>query len=180
MAFRAAVAASVPMKPTYKRRRFRLLRPALQLRLMAAFGGVGLLALGLQFLLFYRAVGEASLASGSADAAVVKEISSSLLVSLFASIAVLLPLVIAIGTSFVLRFVGPIYRFEMWIGQVLGGGDPGPCRLRTGDELQELGALIDALGEERRRANAEDTSEDASGPLRTVADAGDEKERRAA
>lgn len=151
------------MKPTYKRRRFRLLRPALQMRLMAAFGGVGLLALGLQFLLFYRVVGDAALASGSADAAVVQELSSNLLTSLFVSVAVLLPLVLAIGTSFVLRFIGPIYRFEMWIGQVLRGEDPGPCRLRKNDELMELAALIDTLGEERRLRNAGKT------PLRTVA-----------
>jgi len=148
------------MKPTYRRRRFRLLRPALQLRLMAAFGSVGLLALGLQFLLFYRAVGEASLHMRSADAAVIEELSSQLIVGLVASVAMLLPLVLAIGTSIVLRFVGPVYRFETWIGQVLRGEDPGPCRLRDGDDLVELCALVDALGAEKRARNAEEAAKD--------------------
>lgn len=148
------------MKPSYRRRKFRLLRPALQLRLMAAFGSIGLLALGLQFLLFYRAVGEASLEMGSADAAVIEELSTQLLIGLFASVAILLPLVLAIGTSIVLRFVGPIYRFETWIGQVLRGEDPGPCRLRKGDDLVELCALIDTLGAQRRAANANGSDEE--------------------
>lgn len=169
------------MKPTYRRRRFRLLRPALQMRLMIAFGSVGLLALGLQFLLFYRALGEASLAMTSADAALVDELSKQLLIGLAASVAMLVPLVLAIGTSLVLRFVGPVYRFETWIGQVLRGEDPGPCRLRKGDDLIELSALIDALGAERRAANAREIEgANDTADRRERATAENHEERRAA
>lgn len=171
------------MKNSYKRRRFRLLRPGLQLRLMAAFGGIGLLALGLQFLIFYRAVGEASLALNSSDAAVIEELSSSLFVGLAISAGLLLPLILAIGTSIVLRFVGPIYRFETWIGLVLRGEDPGPCRLRRGDDLNELCALIDAVALPMREANAteaETTQHESTAPAALVTENDNEAPRRAA
>ncbi|QDU83367.1 hypothetical protein Pla163_04660 [Planctomycetes bacterium Pla163] len=173
------------MKNSYKRRRFRLLRPGLQLRLMAAFGGIGLLALGLQFLLFYRAVGQASLALNSSDAAVIEDLTRSLIVGLAVSAGLLLPLVLAIGTSVVLRFVGPIYRFEVWIAQVLRGEDPGPCRLRRGDHLVELCALIDAVAAPMRASNAADpktTLHEAPTPAALVRDPAenDEPSRRAA
>ncbi|MEZ5977754.1 MAG: hypothetical protein R3F34_06005 [Planctomycetota bacterium] len=160
------------MTPQYRRRRFRLLRPALQLRLMAAFGGVALLMLGLQFMLFYRALGDAATRMSSTDATVVKDLSSSLVQTLLVSALVLLPAVLAVGTSVVLRFVGPLYRFENFLKEVLAGRDPGPCRLRNGDDLQELCELIDKVARpmrERSRREREERREEEVTTERTAA-----------
>jgi hypothetical protein len=135
------------MQPTFRRRKFRLLRPALQIRLMVAFGGIALLALGLQFLLFQRAIGEAALAMHGSDAVVVERLAGDLVTTLLVSIGVLLPAVVAVGTSVVLRFVGPLYRFETYLREVLAGRDPGSLRLRRGDDLQDLAGLIDRVAE---------------------------------
>jgi len=165
------------MQPTFRRRKFRLLRPALQIRLMVAFGGIALLALGLQFLLFQRAIGEAALAMHGSDAAVVEELAGDLVTTLLVSIGVLLPAVVAVGTSVVLRFVGPLYRFETYLREVLAGRDPGALRLRQGDDLQDLAGLIDRVAEPLRAHNA-DARRDAANT--SAASATDADERRAA
>lgn len=127
---------------------------------MAAFGGVALLMLGLQFMLFYRALGDAATRMTSADANVVAELSSALVETLYISMGVLLPAVLAVGTSVVLKFVGPIYRFERFLEDVLAGRDPGPCRLRDGDDLQELARLIDEVARPARERVRSETEED--------------------
>ena len=142
------------MTPPYRRRKFRLLDPGLQLRLMVAFGGIALLALLLQFLLFQHAIGQAAVVMQGSDGAVVERLADSLATTLVISIGVLLPAVFAVGTSVVLRFVGPLYRFKRWLEDVLAGRDPGALKLRDGDDLQDLAKLIDRVATERREANA--------------------------
>jgi len=142
------------MSSHYRRRKFRLLTPRLQLRLMAGFGGIALLALVLQFLLFQHAIGEAAVVMQGSDTAVVDRLTGELQTTLLISVGVLLPAVFAVGTSAVLRFVGPLFRFKKWLEEVLDGKDPGALKLRPGDDLQDLAQLIDRIAAERRAANA--------------------------
>lgn len=159
------------MTPPYRRRKFRLLEPGLQLRLMVAFGGIALLALLLQFLLFQHAIGEAAVAMQGSDTAVVERLTRELQTTLLISVGVLLPAVFAVGTSVVLRFVGPLFRFRRWLDEVLAGRDPGPLKLRPGDDLQDLAQLIDRAAAERREANARAAQAQPTGQAESQRDA---------
>ena len=58
------------------------------------------------------------------------------------SFGMLLPLTIAIGILVTFRIAGPLYRFERFLELVIRGEQVGPCKLRNGDELQDLCDLI--------------------------------------
>ena len=61
---------------------------------------------------------------------------------LLVSFGMLLPLTIAVGILVTFRIAGPVYRFEKYLKQVIDGEEVGPCRIRDGDEFQELCELI--------------------------------------
>jgi signal transduction histidine kinase len=53
-----------------------------------------------------------------------------------------MPLIFAVGVLITHRIAGPVYRFEQYLGQVARGEEVGPCRIRSGDELQDLCDVI--------------------------------------
>ena len=57
---------------------------------------------------------------------------------------------IAVGILVTFRVAGPVYRFEQHLGSLARGEDPGTCRIRKGDELQDLCASINAAVETLR------------------------------
>jgi len=60
------------------------------------------------------------------------------------------PLFVSIGISTMFPIVGPLHRFRVHLREVIDGNQPGPCRLRQGDELHDLCELINlALAHER-------------------------------
>jgi hypothetical protein len=125
-------------------RRDRLVRPRLQLRMILAFLAVAALALLLQFTLFTSVLSTAA-AELPQDGAILLERTSGLtILTLFLSFAVLLPLCLFVGILVTFRVVGPLYRFEKHLETVAEGGDPGPCRIRAGDELQDFCAKLNA------------------------------------
>jgi hypothetical protein len=124
------------------RRRIKLIKPRLQLKLVGVF--VGLSALG--FLLQSLHVGlrlselAASVPEGGTYLmAVMPELPLEILL---VSFGMLLPLTIAVGILVTFRIAGPVYRFERYLKSVLRGEELGPCRIRQGDEFQELCELI--------------------------------------
>jgi HAMP domain-containing protein len=125
-------------------RRNRLPKPRLQLRLVLGFAGVSTLALSVQVLLLaQRLVNLAQdLPLGGA------ELRETLPILLFDvagfSLLVLLPAVLGIGVLMTFKLAGPIYRFERYFDDVAAGRDTGPCKIRSGDELQELCQKINA------------------------------------
>lgn len=136
----------------HEQRRDRLVRPRLQLRLILAFLAVATTALLLQFALF------ASVLSGAAaelpqDGSLLLERTTSLSVTiLVVSLGVLLPLCFFVGVLVTFRVAGPLYRFEKHLEAIAHGSDPGPCRIRSGDELQDFCATLNrALDRMRAR-----------------------------
>ncbi|HVS17315.1 MAG TPA: hypothetical protein VMT18_01855 [Planctomycetota bacterium] len=68
------------------------------------------------------------------------------------AVIVLLPLTAGLGVLLTFRWAGPLYRMHVHLGAVVEGSAQGPCRIREGDELQELcGLLNDALAAEYAR-----------------------------
>jgi hypothetical protein len=138
------------------RRRIKLIKPRLQLKLVGVF--VGLSALG--FLLQSLHVGlrlselAASIPEGGAYLmAVMPELPVEILL---VSFGMLLPLTIAVGILVTFRIAGPIYRFESYIKSVLRGEEVGPCRIRKGDEFQELCELLNQVTAALREQRAND------------------------
>jgi nitrogen fixation/metabolism regulation signal transduction histidine kinase len=63
-----------------------------------------------------------------------------------------LPLAAAIGITYSFKFCGPIYRFQKYFGGLKDGRWDQPCRLRKGDDLQDLNTAInDCLDQMRRK-----------------------------
>lgn len=137
------------------RRRIRLVRPRLQLRLMGAFLGLSLLALTLQYLVFQRLLADAATALPNDGALLLTQTNARLATVFLVSVALLLPATFAVGLLVTHRLIGPIYRFEVYLRQVIAKETSEPCRIRKGDELQDLCDLINAATEPVRAASAD-------------------------
>ncbi len=88
-------------------------------------------------------------------------VSSVLFQHLLITLGLLTPLTISVGILVTFRIAGPIYRFETYLQSVARGENPGPCRLRKGDELQDL---CDAINEALNALRSESQLESADPP----------------
>ncbi len=169
--------------PAY-RRRFRIILPRVQLRLIGAMAAVAALALLLQYSLLVRSVLSMAQELPRDGAVLIAQASSSLAWVLGVSLALLLPTLFVVAVLVSHRFCGPIYRFERYLTAVIAGEEHGECRLRQGDDLIELCELINraTAAERARRAEAASASatESAAGADRPGDDPSAPRERRAA
>ncbi len=135
-------------------RRDRLIQPRLQLRLILAFLGVAATALLLQFVLFASVI--ATTASElPTDGQIMLERTTGLSITIFiVSICILLPLCFFVGVLVTFRVAGPLYRFEKYLESVARGVDPGICRIRKGDDLQEFCVVLNAAMDRMRSREA--------------------------
>lgn len=122
----------------HDKRRKRLIRPRLQIRLILSFFGVALFALLLQFILFAASIMSLASELPSDGPLLLERATTTSLFIVAISIGVLLPLSFGIGVLVTFRVAGPLYRFEKHLETIAAGRDPGTCRLRKGDQLQEL------------------------------------------
>jgi hypothetical protein len=127
------------------RRRIKIIRPRLQMKLTLTFVGLTLLALMLQFMVFLRTMTSIAVTMPSDHDVLMDAIPEVLVQSLLLTFCVVIPLVFLVGVLLTFRIAGPVYRFEMYIKQILRGENPGECKLRKGDELNELCGLINEV-----------------------------------
>ncbi len=127
--------------PQHKRR-IKLIQPQLQFKLISAFVGMSALALTLQFLLFTSSLTELASELPEDGAALIERVPGHVQRILLVSFLVLLPLTFCVGVLITFRIAGPLYRFEVYLKQVIRGERPPDCRLRSGDELLGLCELI--------------------------------------
>lgn len=144
------------------RRRVKLIKPRLQLKLIGVFVGLS----GLGFLLQSLHVGLrlSELAANVPEGgpylmAVMPELPLEILL---VSFGMLLPLTIAVGVIATFRIAGPVYRFEQYLRAVADKKEVRPCRLRDGDDLQDLCALINEVTEPLRLEIANERSDEES------------------
>jgi hypothetical protein len=126
------------------RRRF-LIRPRLQLRLVLAFLSAACVATLVQVLLL--AHGLSSLAEGLPNdgGAILERLPGMLRDQVLLTFFLMAPLMLAVGALETLRIAGPIHTFEQYLAEVARGGRPAPCRIREGDDLQELCRLLNEV-----------------------------------
>ena len=127
-----------------EQRRDRLVRPRLQLRLILAFLAVATTALLLQFALFSSVLTTAAADLPQDGQILIERTTGISLTILLVSLGVLLPLCFFVGILVTFRVAGPLYRFEKHLEAIARGEDPGPCRIRKGDDLQDFCATFNA------------------------------------
>ena len=121
-----------------------LIRPGFQLRLVGAFLGMAVLALGLQLLILGFLLRRAAISAEAGTGELVDAIPSVMLQVGALSAAILIPVLLALGILRTFRVAGPIHRFERYLGDVAVGRESGPCAIRKGDDLQVLCERINA------------------------------------
>ncbi|MEL6431800.1 MAG: hypothetical protein AAFZ87_15020 [Planctomycetota bacterium] len=146
----------------------KLSRPRLQLRLVMPFVVGALVATVAHGALFGLAMKDLAVQLPS-DEAVLLEAWPELatrqtLLMAFVTIALLA----LIGVLTTHRVGGAAYRLERHLEDVLDGRAKLPCELRSGDELQELCALINDVTEERLAAARDGTAGIDLGPGRAA------------
>jgi hypothetical protein len=127
--------------PKFKRR-IKLIKPGLQLKLVAMFAGVSASSLLLQYMLFAARFSEVASTLPDGGSQVLSVLPGILMQVLAMSFAFLLPVMLCVGILATFRIAGPVYRFEQYLKQVARGEVTEPCRIRDGDELWDLCDLI--------------------------------------
>ncbi len=130
------------MKPKTELRRSRLPNKNLQLRLTGLFVGMSAVGLATQHCLSMLALRSAVRSVPNVPEEFVTSLTSSLAGYAALTALVLFPLTIAVGVFATFRIAGPVYRIEQHLLSLSRGEDPGTCRVREGDEFQNV---VDAL-----------------------------------
>lgn len=129
---------------TQNQRRKKLIQPRLQLTLILSFLGVAVLALLLQFLLFQSTLSVLAADLPQDGALLLERVPGFTLLVLAISLCVLLPLSFFVGVMVTFRIAGPIHNIDQHLLAVARGEDPGECRIRKNDELQDVCAHLNA------------------------------------
>ncbi len=132
------------MPQSKHKRRNKLIKPALQLKIVLIFFGTASVAVLVQAIMMSRALTNVPELSNAEHSALLTYLPGILMTNLAVSVGVLLPLISLIGITVTHRIVGPVYRFEQYLGQIARGETPGPCTIRDNDELHDL---CDAINE---------------------------------
>lgn len=149
------------------KRRKKLPQPGFQLRLVGAFAGLCVLALVAQTFVLGAQLMRFSGTMPSGGGHLAGELTELLSRTLAISLVLVLPALLVIGVFVTFRIAGPLFRFERHLEAVARGEWPGPCRIRSKDDLQDLCRLLNeglegarALGAaEGRAADGEDEEE---------------------
>jgi methyl-accepting chemotaxis protein len=119
--------------------RFRkMIKPALQLKVILAFLLLAGISAFTQAIILSRAVGTLAGRAGEEESRLLLEARELVASNLLLSFAIVTPVFLLVGVLVTHRIAGPVYRFEQHLRQIAEGKDPGACRIRPNDELHEL------------------------------------------
>jgi hypothetical protein len=157
-------------------RRRKLIKTKLQLKLIGVFVGLACVSALIQTLLVNHSL-LALLGSPEQGASALRvDLPRLLLGNLALSLGLLVPAMGFVGLLVTHRIAGPVYRFEQHLSAYARGEDPGPCKIRPGDELQELCTIINLALERARSERAAPASQaDVSASAPTGGKGGDSK-----
>ena len=114
----------------------KLSKPRMQLRLTLTFVSLAVFA-SLSTVILVESVMSQALADAGVDAQNIDTLGS-MLRAMIGTLLVLVPVMTAVGIVVTNRIAGPVYRLETHLAEIARGAHPEPCRLRKGDELQDL------------------------------------------
>jgi len=128
----------------YARKR-KLIKPGLQLRLIAVFFCTAALAVQAEAILISYELARLAERMPTDGSLLLYEVPSFVRTNLLLTFALLVPLILGIGILTTFRIVGPIHRFERFLTDVRDGNATAPCAIRKGDELQDFCRLLNEV-----------------------------------
>ncbi len=141
------------------RRRIKLIKPSLQLRLVGIFFGLTCLGGLIQVLHLAMRLSTLGASMPEGGGFLLSELPGLPIEIFLVSFFLLLPLTLAVGVLSTFRIAGPVYHFEKFLREVAEGTQTEACRLRRGDQLNELCHLINEATSEARARNAQSSAE---------------------
>jgi len=133
----------------------KIIQPGFQFRLVGMFTGIGTLALLLQFMIVGFLLTGAAATVQNEGGNLLDELPGVLLKTMLFSLGMLVPVLFGMGILLTFRVAGPAHRMKTHLRAIANGAEPGPCRIREGDQLQDLCAALNAalarLSEDRRK-----------------------------
>jgi len=139
------------------KRRSSLPNPRLQLKMILLFICTGLVGLIAQYVFTLYAVFELeSVYPEHRDYSVM--VTDIMLRQLLVSACFMVPLTLSAGIVVTHRVAGPVYRFTKHMLGIARGENPEPCKIRNGDEFNEL---CDAINRAVSRLRESDPTDDA-------------------
>lgn len=141
------------MLATRQKRHKKLPKPAFQLKLIGVFLGLGVACAFVQFALLSRSMTQVAIQAPEGEI-LLGLVGDLLWKHLLITLGLLIPLTASIGILVTFRIAGPLHRFETHLRSVIAGHDPGPLKLREGDELVELSHLINQVIEDGKEARS--------------------------
>ncbi|MCZ6597744.1 MAG: hypothetical protein O7B99_08915 [Planctomycetota bacterium] len=153
------------------KRQIKIIKAGLQLKLVATFVGLSALSsLLMTLLLGFRLTNlSGEMPSGQY---LIEALPRVIFEILLISFGLILPLTFAVGVLATHRIAGPVHHFETYLRRVSQGQATGPCKIRKGDELQELCAIINEVTRTLRQDPVEKPSQDDGEAFETVRIAG--------
>jgi hypothetical protein len=116
--------------------------PAIQLQLIAVCFFFAACSGMLQAILVQRFVADLYLQFPAQFGTSLFEASREGIQQFFVSLAFMFPFVLGLGTLVTFRYAGPLVHFEKHLRRIAAGEDPGECRLRKGDQLNNIAEAI--------------------------------------
>jgi len=146
------------------RRKKKLILPRLQFRITLAFMATAVVVLATMGSLVTWLLSSDRIHVPPGAEPLLDQVHTILAVAFGMTMLLLVPLTIFVGLRVTHIVAGPVHRFDVFLNQVLRGERPPDCRLRHGDELQEICALINEATRPLREhvVEAEEPAEGAS------------------
>lgn len=123
--------------PHFTRRRV-LIQRRLQLRIAIVLLCAAVISSLVQTLVLFYGLSNLATLLPTEGVVVVQKVPSILRNQLLMTLLILVPLMLGVGILETFRIAGPLYRFEQYLRDIVAGKRPGPCRIRSNDELQEF------------------------------------------
>jgi len=92
------------------------------------------------------------------------QVPAVLLKSTLLTLGLVVPLSLFVGVLTMFRIVGPLYRFRVFLRQVAAGENPGPCKIRKGDELHDFCDLLNEVTAPLRQGSAAEKEDEPPAP----------------
>ena len=152
-------------------RKKKLIKPRLQLRLVAVFLCAAGLAVQVEAILIALTLSRLSQGLTNDGSELLEQLPEFVRTNLLLTFLVLTPLMLGVGIVATFKIAGPLHNFEQFLRAVRDGQQVEPCQIRKGDELQSLCTLLNEVTAPlRERASSKSGSKPGSKQAHEVDD----------
>ncbi len=152
------------------RRKKKLIEPRLQLKFALIFVSTAGLSVLVQMIVLGHILSDLAASLPNDGVVLLSRVPEALRNATLFTFALLAPLILVIGILSTFRIVGPMYRFREFLGKVIRGENPPPCRIRDNDDLQDFCELLNEVTAPLREGGEEsDEDDEARPPLQEAA-----------